>query len=186
MRVRPRVRRRSPLGARSARAEARIVGQLFVEALVVGCHRRRSWTVRGGPRCCGGGVRLYLAQGDGLPFWIRPGLKFATVILRRAAGGRCRGDFSVVLPAIKATGSKGRAATQKPAAWAEATMRFGKVWTTAMIGQVALTVICIVPATGIAGEAVSRSPRPRAGSRPHSISPWRSQLDRDAHQRGER
>jgi len=55
------------------------------------------------------------------------------------------------LPAVKATGSVARLTT---IGGGGATLRFGKVWTTAMIAQVALTVICIVPATEVAEEAV--------------------------------
>jgi putative ABC transport system permease protein len=55
-----------------------------------------------------------------------------------------------VLPAIKATGSQMQGQLRNTGG---STLRFGAVWTTVMIAQVALTVICIPPAMGIAHEA---------------------------------
>jgi putative ABC transport system permease protein len=135
---------RHALGA----SRARIVGQLFVEALVLAA-------VAAGVGLLVADLVLrwvfaYLAQG-GLPFWIRPGLKFATVIYAALLAVVAAGILGV-LPAIKATGS---VATQlKTSGVGGATLRFGKVWTTVMIAQVAVTVICIVPATEIAEEAI--------------------------------
>ena len=134
---------RHALGAR----RARMVGQLFVEALVLAA--------------VAAGVGLFVADlvlrwvyaylAEGLPFWIRPGLKFATVIYAALLAVVAAGILGV-LPAIKATGSLGPRLQTSGAGGA--TLRFGKVWTTAMIAQVALTVICIVPATGITVEAI--------------------------------
>jgi hypothetical protein len=56
-----------------------------------------------------------------------------------------------VLPAIKATGINVQAQLRNLVAGS--TLRFGGVWTTAMIAQVAVTVICIPPAMGIGEEA---------------------------------
>ena len=134
---------RHALGA----SRARIVGQLFVEALVLAA--------------VAAGVGLFVADlvlrwvfayfMEGLPFWIRPGLKFATVIYAALLAVVAAGTLGV-LPAIKATGSLGPRLRTSGAGGA--TLRFGKVWTTAMIAQVAMTVICIVPATGITVEAL--------------------------------
>jgi hypothetical protein len=57
-----------------------------------------------------------------------------------------------VLPALKATGVRVQTHLKHLGAGGS-TLRFGKVWTTAMIAQVALTVICIPPAMGIGNEA---------------------------------
>ena len=78
---------------------------------------------------------------DALPFWFTPGIRFSTVIftvLLAMAGAAMLG----VLPALKATGSN--AQTQlRNIGTGGATLRFGKVWTAVMIGQVAVTVICL-------------------------------------------
>ncbi|MGH9199781.1 MAG: FtsX-like permease family protein, partial [Vicinamibacterales bacterium] len=134
---------RHALGA----SRARIVGQLFGEALVLAA--------------VAAGIGLFVADlvlrwvfaylAEGLPFWIRPGLKFATVTYAALLAVVAAGILGV-LPAIKATAS---VPPQLQASGAGgATLRFGKVWTTAMIAQVALTVICIVPAWGISWEAL--------------------------------
>jgi putative ABC transport system permease protein len=89
---------RHALGA----SRARVVGQLFVEALVLAA--------------VAAGVGLFVADlvlrwvfaylAEGLPFWIRPGLKFATVIYAALLAVVAAGILGV-LPAIKATGSLG-------------------------------------------------------------------------------
>jgi putative ABC transport system permease protein len=133
---------RHALGA----SRARIIGQLFVEALVLAAVAAvvglfvADQTLRW--------VFAYLAQEQALPFWIRPGLKLATVIYAGLLAVIAAGILGA-LPAIKATAS----GTPQLRAGG-ATLRFGKVWTTAMIAQVALTVICIIPAKGISEEAV--------------------------------
>ena len=67
--------------------------------------------------------------------------------LRRRADGRRRRALGV-LPALKATGAHVQSQLENLGAGGS-TLRFGGVWTTAMIAQVALTVICIPPAMGI-------------------------------------
>ena len=57
-----------------------------------------------------------------------------------------------MLPALKATRSQVH--TRLRNLGAGATLRFGKVWTAAMIGQVAFAVICLTPARGISEEAL--------------------------------
>jgi hypothetical protein len=78
-------------------------------------------------------------------------MKLATMIYAALLAVVAAGIFGV-LPAIKATGSLAPQLTTS--GMGGATLRFGKVWTAVMIAQVALTVICIVPATGIATEAL--------------------------------
>ena len=58
-----------------------------------------------------------------------------------------------VLPALKATGARVQGQLKNLGAGGS-TLRFGRVWTTAMIAQVALTVICIPPAIGITEESL--------------------------------
>ncbi len=136
---------RHALGA----SRARIVSQLFVEALVLA-------TVAAAVGLLAADLVLrwiyaYAAQEQALPFWIEPGLKFPTIVYAALLAVVAAGILGV-LPAIKATKSVG--AQLKTSGVGGATLRFGKVWTAAMIGQVALTVMCIVPAKGISEEAV--------------------------------
>ena len=132
-------------------SRGRIVGQLFVEALVLAsiaaffglaaAHAAVKW-----------GVTAYFSgQSAAMPFWIDPGLKITTVlyaVILTVVGAALLG----ILPALKATGSRVHGQLKNLGAGG-ATLRFGGVWTTVMIVQVALTVICIPPALGIAGES---------------------------------
>jgi putative ABC transport system permease protein len=132
-------------------SRGRIVSQLFVEALVlasiaavvglVGANRALEWGV----------AAYYSGQEANLPFWVNPGLKFTTVLF--AAGLTVVGAAILgVLPALKATGTQVQSQLRNLGAGGS-TLRFGWVWTTVMVAQVALTVICIPPAIGIAHEA---------------------------------
>ena len=132
-------------------SRGRIVAQFFVEALVLaavaavvglaGAHSAVTW-----------GIAAYFSgQSGALPFWVDPGLKLTTVLY--AAGLTAAGAAILgVLPALKATGSHVQGQLKNIGAGGS-TLRFGWIWTTAMIAQVALTVICIPPAMGIAHEA---------------------------------
>ena len=82
---------------------------------------------------------------------MNPGLKMKTVlfaIVLTAVGAA----LLSVLPAIKITGRYVQDQLRNLGAGGS-TLRFGKLWTAAMVTQVALTVICIPPAMGIAHEA---------------------------------
>ncbi len=139
---------RSALGA----SRARIMSQLFVEVLVlaavaapvglVAADRALAWGIEGANRATGGA-----------PFWMTPGLKLSTILY---AGGLAVVGAAMlsVLPALKVT----RARVQPHLAnlgSAGATLRFGRVWTGAMIVQVALTAIGIP----VALESVSQTTR---------------------------
>ena len=126
----------------------RIVTQLFVEALVLASLSAlvgltiANWTLKWAL------TSFYAGQ---LPFWINPGLKLSTVLFAipvTVAGAAILG----VLPALKATGKNVQAQLRNLGAGGS-TLRFGKVWTAAMIGQVALTVILIPPAMGSSEES---------------------------------
>lgn len=127
---------RSALGA----SRARIMCQLFVEALVlasvaapvglIGADRALRWGIEDANRDIGGA-----------PFWMTPGLTLSTILY---AGGLAVVSAAMlsVLPALKVT----RARLQPHLAnlgSGGATLRFGRVWTGAMIVQVALTTIGI-------------------------------------------
>jgi predicted permease len=130
----------------------RIVTQLFIEALVltslaaiVGL-AAADWALKWGLNA------FYSGQAGSMPFWINPGLKPATflyALVLTTTGAAMLG----ALPALKATGSHAQAQLRNLGTGGS-TLRFGWVWTSVMIGQVALTVICIPPAMGIAEEAL--------------------------------
>ena len=139
---------RSALGA----SRGRIMSQLFVEALVlasvaapvglIAADRAVAWGIEGANRAAGGA-----------PFWMTPGLKLSTILY---AGGLAIVSAAMlsVLPALKVT----RARVQPHLAnlgSGGATLRFGRVWTGAMIVQVALTAIGIP----VALESVSQTTR---------------------------
>jgi putative ABC transport system permease protein len=139
---------RTALGA----TRARIIGQLFVEALVlasvaaavgvIAADRAVLWVIENFNRASGG-----------VPFWITPGLKLSTILY--AAGlAAVSAVMLSLLPALKAT----RAGLQSHLAnlgAGGATLRFGHVWTGAMIVQVTLTAIGIP----VALEGVSEARR---------------------------
>ena len=139
---------RSALGA----SRRRIVAQLFVEALVLSsvaaligltaAHLALKW----------GLPAFYSGQSAGPPFWIRPGLHLTTVLYAAGLAIVAAGMLGI-LPALKATSAQLHGQLRNLGSGGS-TLRFGRVWTTAMIAQVALTVAAIPPAIGVAGEAV--------------------------------
>ena len=132
-------------------SRGRIVSQLFVEALVLASFAAlvglagANWALKWG-------VAAYHSGADGvMPFWVDPGLKLTTVFYSvglTVVGAAILG----VLPALKATGPQVHGQLRNLGAGGS-TLRFGKIWTTAMVAQVALTLICIPPAVGISEEA---------------------------------
>ena len=139
---------RSALGA----SRARIMSQLFVEALVlasvaapvglIAADRALAWGVESANRATGGA-----------PFWMTPGLTLSTILY---SGGLAVVGAAMlsVLPALKVTRARVQPHLVNLGSGG-ATLRFGHVWTGAMIVQVALTAIGI-PA---AFESVSETTR---------------------------
>lgn len=157
-------------------SRGRIIGQLFVEALVLaavaavvglaGAHWALKWGVSA----------FYSGQTGGLPFWVDPGLKLTTVLY--AVGLTVLGAGILgVLPGLKATQSQVQAQLRNLGSGGS-TLRFGKLWTTAMIAQVALTVIMIPPAMGISHEAL-RDRRIREQFPTHEYLAVKVALDRE-------
>ena len=138
---------RSALGA----SRARIVGQLFVEALVLAsvaavvglfaADRTLRWGIAGAT-----------AEDGGAPFWMTPGLEVGTILY---AGGLAVVSAAMLslLPALRATRARVQSHLVSLGA-GRATLRFGRVWTTAMITQVALTAIAIPVAIEGASQAM--------------------------------
>jgi len=132
-------------------SRARIVSQLFVEALMLAgvaatvglvvAHWALKWGV----------ATYYSGESAGVPFWIHSGLRATTVVY--AAGLTIVGAALLgLLPALKVTRPQAQPQLRS-AGGSGSSLRFGFFWTAAMIGQVALTVICLPPAMGIAHEA---------------------------------
>ena len=132
-------------------SRSRIVTQLFVEALVLAsvsaavgltvAHFTLRWAA----------TAFNAGETEGPAFWSNPSLQPLTILfaaLLAVAAAALLG----ILPALKATRTQVHA--QIRTLGAGATLRFGKVWTAAMIAQVAFTVICLTPAKGISEETV--------------------------------
>jgi predicted permease len=132
-------------------SRGRIIGQLFIEALVLASVAAivglgvANWVLKWG-------FNVYLAGDYVPPFWLDPGLKLRTVLyaaVLTTAGAAIVG----ILPAIKATGSNVQAQLRNLASGGS-TLRFGWGWTTVMLFDVALTVICIPVGWSVAEEAL--------------------------------
>jgi predicted permease len=140
---------RSAIGA----SRGRIVGQLFIEALVLAClaaviglfaaDRTLRWAIQS----VNDGV-------GGAPFWMSGGLTWRTVVYVSglAVVGAALLSF---LPALRATRVRVQS-TLANAGSGGATLRFGRVWTGAMLAQVALTAIGIPIAMEGANQAIRK------------------------------
>jgi predicted permease len=145
---------RSALGA----SRSRIVGQLFVETLVlvalaapVGLFAA-DWTLRSGME------GAYTDEG-GLPYWITPGLSPDTIVYAVALAMTGAAMLSL-LPALRVTRARVQTHLTNLGS-AGGTLRFGRLWTGAMIAQVAVTAIGI-PAAMESARWVARQDRIRA------------------------
>lgn len=122
---------RSALGA----SRARIIVQLFVEALVLA-----ALAAAVGLAAADRAVTWAVGTLNGLPFWVTPGLYPSTMAYAFGLAVICAAVLAV-LPALRATrldlqpqlGNRG----------AGGTLRFGRVWTAAMIAQVTFTAMAL-------------------------------------------
>ena len=139
---------RTALGA----SRARIISQLFVEALVLG-----SVAAILGLGAAGLGLRwMYstaIAQltGTTMPFWFSPTLSTGTVVyaviltlLAAVVAG--------VTPALKVTGPKVEARLKEMTAGSGG-LRFGGVWTAVIVAQIAVTMVFPVMLFEVRGDA---------------------------------
>jgi predicted permease len=140
---------RSALGA----SRRRIVGQLFVEALVLS----------GGAAAIGiaivglvyrqvNAVLAMFSGFDGLPFWIDFGLSTGTVLYAAVLAVLCAVLVGIV-PALQATGRAVHANLQRLGAGGSG-MRFGKTWTALIVAQVAFTVALLPAGIAFAGSFI--------------------------------
>src|SRR6185436_18394978 len=127
---------RSALGA----SRARIIGQLFVEALVLASIAAAVGLIAA-DRTLRWGVEAVAEGKGGVPFWMTPGLDLTTMVY---AGGLAVAGAAMLslLPALRVTRARLQPHLMNLGAGGR-TLRFGRVWTTAMIGQVALTAMAI-------------------------------------------
>jgi predicted permease len=133
---------RSALGA----SRARIMLQLFVEALVLASVAAAAGLVAA-DRVLTWGINSI----DDTPFWITPGLRPSTILYAAVLAVITAAMLSF-LPALKVT--RARVQTHLAHRAGGATLRFGLVWTGAMVVQVALTAIGIPTAMETANEAM--------------------------------
>lgn len=140
---------RTALGA----SRARVIGQLFAEALALGAVA----AVVGlgaagfGIRWMFGIVREQFIGGAPLPFWFHPTLSPSTVLY--AVGLTVLGAaIAGVVPGLKVTGGKVDARLRRTTAGGGG-LRFGGVWTGVIVLQVALTVTFPVVAWAVRRDA---------------------------------
>jgi putative ABC transport system permease protein len=139
---------RSALGA----SRARIVGQLFVEALLLALVSAVIGLLAA-DRMIRFALDLVSARFEAAPFWSIRGLGFTTILYACGLAAASAAMLSV-LPALRATRTDLQSRFANLGA-GRATLRFGRVWTGAMIAQVALTAMGL-PAALAAANAVAR------------------------------
>jgi putative ABC transport system permease protein len=139
---------RSALGA----TRARIVGQLFVEALVLASIAAAAGLMAA-DRTLRWGMEGAYADDGGIPFWVTPGLNLTTILYASGLAVVAAAMLSL-LPAVRATRSRVQPQLANLGSGG-ATLRFGRIWTGAMIAQVTLTTMGIP----VAMESVSQSMR---------------------------
>jgi predicted permease len=140
---------RSALGA----SRTRIVAQLFVEALLLALVSAAIGLLAA-DQAIRFGLDLASTRFGGAPYWFTRGLTFTTILYACGLAVAAAAMLSL-LPALRAT----RTDLQPQLAnlnVGRATLRFGRVWTGAMIAQVALTAIGI-PVALTAAAAVART-----------------------------
>ncbi len=138
---------RSALGA----SRARIVGQLFVEALLLALVSAAIGLLAA-DRAIRFGLDLVSARFNAAPFWSIRGLAFTTILY--ACGLAVAGAAMLsLLPALRATRTHLQSQLANLGA-GRATLRFGHLWTGAMIAQVAVTAMAL-PAALAAANAVA-------------------------------
>jgi putative ABC transport system permease protein len=163
---------RSALGA----SRARVISQLFVEALVLAFIAAAVGLIAA-DRTLRWGIESVVEGKGGVPFWMAPGLDITTMLY--AGGLAVAGAVMLsLLPALRVTRTRLQSHLMNLGAGGS-TLRFGRVWTTAMIAQVALTAIAIP--TGIEGASQAiRRVRIHAQFPSHEYFATRLELDRPA------
>jgi predicted permease len=132
-------------------SRSRIIAQLFAEGLVL-ASVAAAIGLLAADRAVTWGIENINRSTGGAPFWMTPGLKLSTILY---GGGLAAASAALLslLPALRATQARVQPHLANLGAGG-ATLRFGRLWTGAMIVQVALTAIGIPPALETASEAV--------------------------------
>jgi putative ABC transport system permease protein len=161
---------------------ARILSQLFVETFVL-TSIAAAVGLTAADRAVTFVIQTFNRSTGGLPFWMTSGLMPATILYAGALAVAGAVLLSV-LPALRAT----RACVQPHLGnlgSGGATLRFGRVWTAAMIGQVALTTMGIpVAMEGVNEMMLKVNARARFPSREYHVA--RLDIDRmSGEQRGQ-
>ena len=138
---------RSALGA----SRARIIAQLFVEALVLSAVATAVGLLAA-DRALAWGIEAVNKSSGGAPFWMTPGLRLSTMLYAGGLAVVCAAMLSL-LPALRATRARVQPHLANRSA-GDATLRFGRLWTGAMIFQVALTAMGIPTAMETVNEAI--------------------------------
>ena len=132
---------------------ARIISQLFVEALVL-ASVAAAVGLMAADRALAWGIEDANRAGGGAPFWFTPGLELTTILYASGLAVVCAAMLSF-LPALKVTRARVQPHLANLGA-SGATLRFGRVWTGAMIAQVALTAMGIPGAMENASHAMRK------------------------------
>jgi putative ABC transport system permease protein len=156
-------------------SRARIIGQLFVEALVLTSIAAAVGLIAA-DRTLRWGIEAVADGKGGVPFWMTPGLEITTILY---SGGLAVAGAVLVslLPALRVT--RTRLQPYLMNLGADSTLRFGRVWTTAMVTQVALTAIAIPSGIEGASQAIRRV-RIHAQFPSHEYFSARLEFDRPA------
>ena len=128
---------RTALGA----SRGRIISQLFAEALVLTAVAA-AVGVLGAALAVRAVKNWVMAQGWSAPFWWNDSLS-ATAILYAAALAVLAAAIIGIVPGLKATGPEMQARL-KHAGSGGSGMKFGRVWTGVIVGQVAVTVLVLL------------------------------------------
>lgn len=134
-------------------SRARIVGQLFVEALLLALVSAAIGLIVA-DRAIRSGLDLVAARFEPAPFWSIRGLSFTTILYACGLATTVAALLSL-LPALRATRTQLQSRLAN-LSFGRATLRFGRLWTGAMIAQVAVTAMGL-PAALTAASAVART-----------------------------
>ena len=157
---------RTALGA----TRSRIVGQLFIESLVLSAVAAGVGLLltNYGLQT---GHRLMDLEGSQIPYWITSDIP-AAAYLYLAALTIASAVISGVIPALRATGRKVHTTLRELGGTSG--MRLGATWTTLIVAQVALTVVGLPMAISMAwGEARWSTTRPSFAAEQYLVAPFR-------------